>query len=125
MKLTRHLNFMSASSYRERSINTDWTVANYGDSSDTGWQRIGERRGEPFRATFEGNGYTISNLMINRGGEDDVGLFGIISWNEIANLGLLNVNITGANNVGGLVGSNSAIITNSYVTGFCFQGLIG
>ena len=114
-ELTRHLNFMSASSYRDGSINTAWT-----DTSGAGWDPIGNSFGDPFAATFEGNGYTISNLMINRGGENgesNVGLFLIISWYEIANLGLLNVNITGLSRVGGLVGQNRGIIINSYVTG--------
>ena len=115
-ELTRHLNFMSASSYRDGSINSAWT-----DTSGAGWDPIGNNFGDPFAATFEGNGYTISNLMINRPTIDsrgnNVGLFLIISWYEIANLGLLNVNITGLSRVGGLVGQNRGIIINSYVTG--------
>ena len=38
------------------------------------WQPIGSSDG-PFKAIFEGNGYTISNLTINRGSSSDVGLF--------------------------------------------------
>ena len=69
-----------------------------------------------FSATFEGNGYTISNLMIDRSGENNIGLFGG-ARGKIANLGLRNVDINGLDDVGGLVGSNSTTITNSYVTG--------
>ena len=36
---------------------------------------------------------------------------------RIANLGLLNVNVTGLRNVGGLAGTNIGSIANSYVTG--------
>ena len=54
--------------------------------------------------------------MINRGSTDNIGLFGV-SFIRIVNLGLLNVNITGQDEVGGLTGNNFSLITNSYVTG--------
>ena len=58
-ELTKDLDFNNASSYRSGSINTAWTT---GD----GWQPIGTSSEVFFDATFNGNGYTISNLMINR-----------------------------------------------------------
>ncbi len=71
-----------------------------------------------FTGTFDGNNYTISNLFINLPTTNDVGLFGYTSGATIENAGLLNVNITGQNNVGGLVGlENLSSIDNSYVTG--------
>ncbi|MFY4797240.1 GLUG motif-containing protein, partial [Aliarcobacter butzleri] len=71
-----------------------------------------------FTGTFDGKGFTISDLYINRN-MDFVGLFGYTSGSTIKNLGLVNVNITGSQNVGGLVGmnSNNSQIENSYVTG--------
>ena len=110
-ELTRHLNFMFTGSYREGSINTAWT-----DTSGAGWQPIGDASNR-FSGTFNGDGYTLSNLRINRSSSDGIGLFGD-TRGRIVNVGLLDVNITGQANVGGLVGINTAgEITNSYVTG--------
>ena len=109
-ELTKSLDFMNASSYRSGSRNTSWTMG-------AGWQPIGTSSEVFFSARFEGNGHTISNLMIDRSGENNIGLFGVASGDRIANLGLRNVDISGQNAVGGLVGSNSTTITNSYVTG--------
>ena len=67
---------------------------------------------------FDGNGNTISNLMINRSGSNRIGLFGYTNDKaEITNIGLLNVNVIGNDDVGGLVGRNSGTITDSYATG--------
>ncbi len=73
---------------------------------------------KPFLALFNGQNFTISNLTINEPTATNVGLFG---FNEgtIENLGLINANITGKNEVGALVGDNDAggIISNTYSTG--------
>ena len=61
-----------------------------------------------FSGTFDGQGYVISNLTINRPDKNDVGLFGCIR-NEsiIQNLGVAGGNITGDTRVGGLAGQNN------------------
>ena len=103
------------------------------DSSDaywnggSGWVPIGDVSSDnvidnaadnPFLATFDGNGHTVSNLYINRGSTDYIGLFGYAgSAAAIHNLGLTNVNVTGNNDVGGLAGHNRGSISGSYVTG--------
>ncbi len=116
-ELTRSLDFMVDDSYRATSNRVIYTVADYNDSDDQGWEPIGSSS-DTFKTIFNGNGYTISNLMINRLGSDGVGLFGYIGNNaEIANLGLLNVNTRGASQVGGLVGENRGLITTNYATG--------
>ncbi len=72
----------------------------------------------PFSGIFDGLGHTITGLSISSPGTNDVGLFGATNGAIIRNVGLTNVNITGANNVGGLVGSNqNGSISNSYATG--------
>ena len=73
-------------------------------------------RGQPFSGDFDGNGYTISNLYINRPDEDKVGLFGMSSGsqfhhNSIKNTNLKNIHVIGRQYVGGLVGW----ITNSNI----------
>ena len=112
-ELTRSLDFMDDDSYREATNRVTWTTGN-------GWEPVGDSLNVPFRATFDGNGHTISNLMINRTGRTHTGLFGYVRFEQskIANLGLLDVNITGGDRVGGLVGSIfGAAVRNSYVTG--------
>jgi len=88
-----------------------------------GWMPIGTYTGhydnKPFSGTFDGGGKTISNLTVNRSNTSYVGLFGFISGATVKNIGLENVDITGFNNVGGIVGAadyNSSI-TNCYSTG--------
>ena len=82
---------------------------------------------DPFTGVYDGNGKTISNLIINEPVSDEaVGLFGTtgldITTNSVAiikNIGLINCNIIGCNNVGGVVGSSrdSSEVINCYVTG--------
>ncbi len=72
----------------------------------------------PFTGTFNGSGYTISNLTINLPSAHHVGLFGYTSSSaKIKNVGLIDVSIRGNQHAGGLVGHNSGSISNSYMTG--------
>ena len=105
-------------------------------ASGDGWDPIGiytssggSPYGSPFTAIFDGNGHSISNLYIDREEEDGVGLFGNFgSYGgsrtiEIRNLELRNVDVTGGENVGGLVGYNGGgSISNSSVTGGSVTG---
>jgi hypothetical protein len=71
-----------------------------------------------FTGTFDGNGYIIRNLTITAPSQDYIGLFGYLgSEGQINNLGVENVNITGHNCVGGLVGGYDGTITSCYTTG--------
>ena len=94
-----------------------------GDAGDdyynagSGWDPIGDDS-VPFDTTFEGNGRTIANLFINRGGESDVGLFGGGGVNsEFRNVGVVDVSVTGGFFVAGLTGVNYGRITVTYATG--------
>ena len=108
-ELTKDLNFNDNASYRDITNKVAWT-------SNSRWLRIGDQP-NPFTARFEGNGHTIASLMIRQTNRE-VGLFGRTSnSSKIANLGLLNVNVTGQSEVGSLVGRNNGSIMNSYVTG--------
>jgi hypothetical protein len=90
-----------------------------------GWAPIGiyEQGGafDPFVGIFDGQGYEIKDLFINRPDEVGAGLFGtVVGWEEggvIENLGVVNANITGDIGVGGLVGLNGGTISNCYCTG--------
>ena len=71
-----------------------------------------------FSGIFEGNGYTISKLTINKPNANSVGFFSsITSGAKINNIGLLDIDIQGDSRVGGLVGLNYGRITNSYAMG--------
>ncbi|MBW2992621.1 thrombospondin type 3 repeat-containing protein, partial [Candidatus Woesearchaeota archaeon] len=86
---------------------------NYNGSQYLGFEPI-----SAFAGTFDGQGYTITGLYINRPSTNNVGLFGYTNGAiTINNIGLVDVNITGAVSVGGLVGSSSATFNNSYATG--------
>ena len=83
-----------------------------------GWEPIGNLT-DPFAGSFNGQGYQIHDLFIDRPDESDVGLFGILDVaGIIENVGVVNGNVTGYNNAGGLVGRNDGtIINNCYYTG--------
>ena len=95
-QLINDLDFELASSYASGTINTTWTTG-------SGWESIGDFSSS-FTATFEGNGHTISNLFIDRSSTNFVGLFGGISA-ALRNIGLLEVEVTGNQYVGGMVGA--------------------
>ncbi|MDR2578831.1 MAG: TonB family protein [Chitinispirillales bacterium] len=73
----------------------------------------------PFSGTFDGGGFVISNLTINRPYTPLQGLFGEIENATIKNLGLENVNIRGRNGVGAVTGwmTLSSSMINCYSTG--------
>ena len=71
-----------------------------------------------FAGNYDGRGFYVSNVYINRPSLTNVGLFGSTSNAIISNLGMKDVNISGANNTGGLIGSaSSTTVTNCYVLG--------
>ena len=93
-------------------------------SSYSNWDPIGDYdSGASFTGLLDGNGYTISNLTINRPDENGVGLFVLIGVHtdsyvgRVQNLGFENANITGAKSVGPLAGFSAGTITNCYATG--------
>lgn len=71
-----------------------------------------------FNGVFDGDNHTISNLVINRPSENQVGLFGQTSNDSlIVRVNLTNVDITGRNNVGGLAGEMNSTSAGNSVTG--------
>ncbi len=72
-----------------------------------------------FSGVYNGNGYTIDDIFINRPNNVNVGVFAYVSG-TIKNLGVNNVDITGHARVGGLVGrlnGTSSLIDNCFSTG--------
>ncbi len=83
-----------------------------------GWLPIGNNI-NPFKGIFDGEGYKINDLFINRPITDYIGLFGYIdTGSSITDIGLENIDINGQNYTGGIVGyNNNGEITKSYVLG--------
>ena len=87
-------------------------------NSGAGWAPIGTST-SAYTGIFHGRGHTISNLFISRS-SNYAGLFATISSSSFRNLGLAQVNVTGGNFSGGLVGafaSSNTRAANLYVTG--------
>ena len=89
--------------------------------NSAGWMPIGDNN-NPFTATFNGNGYTISNLAIRRA-EKYIGFFGYISGATVRAIGLIDnladyAGTEGNIRIGGLIGySNNSTVIASYATG--------
>ena len=111
----------------ELSADLDFDTDGSGEDDDgdaywnngAGWAPIGDSSGSfsSFAATFEGNGRTIANLFIDSS-ENDIGLFGATTSSAvIRNLEMVSVEVTGTDNVGGLVGSNGGAVSACFATG--------
>ena len=85
-------------------------------NSGAGFSPIGDDSDNPFRGPYDGAGFIIDGLFINRPSSSGVGLFGY-NVDYIINLGVTNVNITGNDVAGGLVGLNYGYVANCYSTG--------
>ncbi len=95
-----------------------------------GWRPIGTSD-DPFTGSFDGQGYDISDMFINRPDESLVGLFGAVDvGGVIQNIRVVNGDVTGEWAVGGLVGENWGDVYDSYSDGVvigtdCVGGLVG
>ena len=85
-----------------------------------------------FIGTFDGQGYEIRDLYINRPDEDVVGLFGLVDagGSVIQDIGMVKATVIGHKHVGGLVGYSYGTVRNSSYTGSvtgvdCVGGLAG
>lgn len=94
-------------------------TAGYDTVVDTanGFDTIGSD-GNEFTGAFLGDGYEISDLVIDRDTETGVGLFGATEGAFLNNLGLSNATVIGDNVVAGLAARNgNTTIANVYVNG--------
>ena len=71
---------------------------------DTPFNGIGSAA-RPFTGMFDGQGHTISHVTVNAPEGENAGFFNVIKGATIRNLKLVDVEITGKTNVGGLAGS--------------------
>ena len=71
-----------------------------------------------FEGTFDGAGYSISELDITRLGTRAVGLFGHTGDDAVlSDLALKDVSVSGMDRVGGLVGYHTGLVQDSYASG--------
>jgi len=109
-----------------KDLAATYTLTTDVDASETkdwngaeGFEPIGTNS-ERFEGSLNGDGHTISNLAINRSEMTNVGLFGVTDGDStVENVGLVDANIHGDTQVGGLVGflGAGATVSESYVTG--------
>ena len=86
------------------------------DNSGYNWKPIGSLDNK-FTGSFDGRGNEIDGLNISSGG-DYQGMFAYIGTGSVVkNLGLININVKGNKNVGGISGGNAGTITHCYVEG--------
>jgi len=103
------------------------------ENDGEGFMPIGRSHTNPFTGTFDGRGYAIQGLYINRPNTDNVGLFGVVgglqSGKRIVGVNVVEGTIIGRQNVGGLVGYAKdyvTVITNSSVRGIIrAEGYVG
>ena len=109
-ELARDLDFNDATSYRNNTTSSEWTAG-------AGWLPIAAN----FGSVFEGNGYSISGLYINRtepASGSEQGLFSeLAAAARINNIKLLDVNVQGISVVAALASRNAGVISDSSVTG--------
>lgn len=106
-------NYLNSSFIIINDIDLDIAPYNTGD----GWEPIGDRY-TAFTGNFNGHGFTVSNLYVNREENYSVGLFGYIVSSSIDSLSLINSSVQGDKHVGILAGYTSlSTISNCSVIG--------
>lgn len=109
-----HVRYFLDKHFRQIS-DIDLGIPPYG--SGEGWRPIGIRLQSgvediPFTGCYDGNGYSISNLRINREGDQVNGLFGNILNATLKDITLTELEIIGTTNSAGL----AAYVTNSAIS---------
>ena len=108
----------------------DYTVklANDIDLGANMWTPIG-KSGKTFQGIFDGQGYTISNLVCSEAAQCDVGLFGVTTDGEIKNFTLHNAKVKGYLDVGAVAGTpytskytDIELTGNVQVDGYAYVG---
>lgn len=72
-----------------------------------------------FSGTYDGGGFIVDSLKINRPSEYYVGLFGLANNATIQKLGVTNCSVTGLGNTGGLAGTinGTSMVSKCFSTG--------
>ncbi len=96
----------------DASITSTWNAG-------AGFEPIGPSISSIFTGSFDGKGFVISKLYINKVGVQGVGLFGNFSTvtGVIQNVGLDSVTVNGGSRTGALVGNKQGVVRNCYSNG--------
>ena len=102
--------------------------------NNEGWAGIGSTT-QTFTGTYDGQGFTIDGVAINRPSATKIGFFGNAYGGTIKNLGVINININVDSFAGALVGyskTSTFMVDNCYATGslavdngYVVGGLVG
>lgn len=100
------------------SLGSTYELVNDLDSDTDGYDDVASSTAnggdgfDPFRdftGTFDGKGHLIKDVVIDRGDENAVGIFGRTDGGTVRNLGVIDVDVTGegsfADGVGGVIGT--------------------
>jgi chitodextrinase len=91
-------------------VTSDW-------NNGEGFAPIGDNINR-FIGSLDGQGYSITDLFIHRSSTDYVGLFSYTGYGSIvSDVSLVDTDFSANDVVGGLVGQNNGMVTNSYATG--------
>ena len=100
------------------------------DLGNEEWLPVGTTS-NPFKGTFDGNGFTIHNLKVT-GYNSNVGLFGVTHEGEIKNFILNNANVSGRTCVGAVAGqpytskyTDITVKGHVEVNGMAYVGAVG
>lgn len=119
IQLNQMRNFLNQSGvYFKLMADIDLTEFIEDEYGSQGWKPVGTSTSR-FIGELDGNGKTITGLIINRPTTDYVGLFGNATGSSIKNLSLV-INIYGNNYVGGIAGYAHGDITNCTVKGVIY-----
>jgi hypothetical protein len=115
-RLLKDINFLPAmagvgNAYAAACANMGDTVVPIGGTYVNMGTCSGGNTHSPYTGTFYGNNKTLSNVFIDEGSLDYVGLFReLASVAQVFNLNINNIDIRGAKYVGGLTGKSMATI---------------
>ncbi|WKK74906.2 Ig-like domain-containing protein [Marivirga salinae] len=94
-----------------------------GAGGETGWVPLGSVE-FPFTGSYNGDGFTISNVEITNlvaDGVNEVGLFGVVDGGDLSNMNVAatNTGITGTQGTGILIGQlRTGTVTRCHTSGF-------
>jgi len=122
-KQTAHIDASETQSWDDADGDSDGDL--YNDTNDLtssgnndGFSPIGSAT-TAFTSNYDGQGFTIDGLNIDRSSTDNIGLFGNTNGATLSDLGVTNVDITGQKYTAALVGrfENSGTMTECYSSG--------
>lgn len=109
---------MVALSKSENAWNKNYVLCMDIDLKSQDFQGIGNLK-KAYTGTFDGNGFSVKNLNINKKDSNSVGFFRTCNDAQIKNLKIENAQIIGKSDVGGIIGSseNKTVIDNTSFDG--------